>query len=272
MIYPKFLVMRFPFGAAGNFVASCLQCSTGVGHWSPEIEAAKPDVDWLSYFKDVFTPDYDNWITNEPSVRYSLGVNEIYSSFYERGNYLKDIEFTNAELACNQHYFNLKKADKYIPVFWMKAFFPAYYERSVFVDIFLDDASLRWYDRAYYRKHFKVKYADQKYIVLNKHHIPGAAPKSFSGSNQYITHFDTFRAFVNKSIIGNTCKSLFQSADVFDNCSGNRLRHKMFLSDVLNHDNFISQYEKICDLIEVATISRTEISSLHKHWLGCHNF
>ena len=270
--YPKFLVIRFPFGAAGNFVASCLQCSVGVGHWSPDMETAKPDTDWLGYFKSVFTPNYSEWMTNEPSSRYSLGVKEIFSSYYERGNDIEGDRFTAAESACHPHYFDLRSQDKYIPIFWMKPFFPAYFERATFVDIFLDDDSIRWYDKAHYKKHFKIIHEGEKLKVFNMRHLPSLIPSAFKGTNQYITYFDSFREFVKQEIIDNPVKDLFRDADAFDDCSGDRPRHSMFLSDVLDREKFISHYYQICDMLAVSPLSLSIISELHKLWLECHDF
>lgn len=264
--------MRFPVGAAGNFIASCLQCSVGVGHWNPLLEIEKPNVDWLHYFKQVFSADYDSWITNEPYNKYPLGVKEMFSSYYDRGNDLSDVQFSMAESACSQHYFNLKTADKFITIFWMKAFFPAYFENSSFIDVFLDDASLRWYDRSYYKKHYKIMKDSDGITVFNKRHSPELIPVSFKGTNQYITHFDTFNAFARQEIINNPCRQLFRSTDLFDEYSGNRPRHIMFLTDVLDVKRFIPHYIQICHMLDVDPLSHKEINSIHKHWLDCHDF
>lgn len=272
MDYPKFLVIRFPVGGAGNFVASCLQCSMGVGHWNSVLEHEKPNVDWLDYFKKVFQPEYETWFEREPSIKYTLGVKEIYSAYYPRGNDLSDAEFFEAEKKCSEHYHDLRSKDNYIPVFWMKAFFPRYYNNATFIDLMLDEPCLRWYDRSHYRKHYKLEWDKGRLKVYNNRHMPGTTPKSFTGTNQFVTYHDTFFGFARKEIYDNPHRRLFRKKDLFDDCSGKRPRHVMTLSDVLDSERFLNNYKQICDMIEVDPISDKELVSLHKHWIGCHDF
>lgn len=272
MNYPKFLVIRFPVAGAGNFIASCLQCSIGVGHWNQELEYAKPDVNWLAYFEQVFKPFYKDWLVNEPFVKYTLGVKEIYSSYYDRGNNLTAEEFFESEKKCKPYYHRLRGEDKFIPVFWMKPFFPEYYSNATFVDVFLDEESLRWYDRAHYHKHYHLERENEKIKAYNTRHTPSTIPKSFTGENQYITHYDNFVGFARAEIYGNPHRTLFQDTNLFDQHSGNRPRHSMTLSDVLDPTKFLSHYRKICEMIGVQAIPESDLLILHKHWINCHDF
>jgi hypothetical protein len=272
MIYPKFLVIRFPVGAAGNLLSSCLQCSQGVGHWSTKLEYSKPTVNWLDYFKQVFQPNYDDWFKNEPSIQYSLGVKEIYSAYYDRGNNLSREEFLEAEKKCNHHYHSLKEENKYIPVFWHKQFFPLYYTNATFIDIFLDKDSLKWYDKSHYRKHYKVEYKNNQYKVYNKRHLPGTIPTSFTGSNPYITYYDTFHKFAREEIFNNPHRKLFVDKTIFDKYSNDRPRYTLELSDILNQTKFLENYYKMCELLNVTPLPFFEIKNLHQHWLNCHDF
>lgn len=272
MTYPNFLVIRFPVGAAGNFLSSCLQCSQGVGHWNPNLEFSKPNVDWLNYFKQVFQPNYEDWFKNEPSIKYSLGVKEIYSAYYDRGSTLNEEEFLEAEKKCSDHYHSLKKENKYIPVFWHKQFFPLYYSNATFVDVFLDNDSLKWYDKSHYYKHYKIEYENSQYKVYNKRHLPGTTPKSFTGSNQYITYYDSFYRFAKEEIFNNPHRKLFMDKTIFDDYSNDRPRYTLTLSDILDRNKFLENYYKICELINVSPLSTFEITNLHQHWLTCHDF
>lgn len=267
---PKFLVLRFPIGAAGNLLSSILQCSPEVGHWNESLEKSKPNSDWNLYFKQVFTDDLTLWLENEPIGKHQLGTRNVFSAHYPRGNDLTVEEFLQMEETyCTDYYLSLRKEDKFIPIFWHKTFFPSYFQRATIVNILLDKKSIRWYDRAYLNKHFYIKETDNKLLVTNKSHRPQIVPKTFTGVNVYQEEFDSFCAFAKKNIFNNPMRSLYLNHDMFLNF-GNRPQKNIYLSSLISTDDFIEAYPKLCRFLDITPISISTARQLHEHWVSCH--
>jgi hypothetical protein len=266
---PKFLVIRFPIGGAGNFLSSTLQCSNGVGHWLEFLEINKSNNNWVDYFKKVFTSNLERWVENEPISKHQLGTREIFSANYSRGNNLTLDEFFALEKQyCTDYYFSLKRENKFIPIFWHKQFNPVYFNKAMFIDVFLDKDSLSWYDRAYFRKHFSVTKQISNILVTNNAHRPSIIPKTFTGQNLYQEEYNSFYSFAKKNIFNNPMRSLYQDDNIFTN--KNQPNMKIWLSDLIDHDRFISVYPKLCNFLDVKPIDIGIIKQLHLHWISCH--
>ena len=210
-LLPKFLVIRFAPGSGANFLTSVLQCSPEVGHWQEHLEHNKPAIDWLAYFKQCFQPDFDCWLQKEPIANQHLGTREIFSAWYDRGDRLTVNEFLTLEQQhCSEFYFELKRKGVFIPIYWHKDIFPSYFQNASFIDILLDHASLKWFDRSLYRKHYKVVGVDPKgpVVVQNRRHRSKIVPRTFTGSNEFEKTYSSFTRFIKEEIIGNRWRTV----------------------------------------------------------------
>lgn len=272
---PKFLVIRFAPGSAGNFLTSLLQCSPQVGHWFEDIEYQRPNVDWLEYFKKVYVSDLSQWLYNEPVAKQQLGVRDIFSAAYDRGNDLTLKQFKEQEQQyCSKLYWDLRQRQVYIPIFWHKRHFPIFFQNAAFIDIMLDQESVSWFDRSYYKKHFKIDTVndDGSIIVCYQRHRSTIVPKTFAGTNQYKNYHRYFAEFVRKEIFANPWRARYLTDDYLKDSTHNNLHCSLKLSDLLNFDRLKLQYQNLCGVLSIDPMPEAQLLVLFNHWRQCHDY
>jgi len=274
-LYPKFLVFRFPPGAGGNFLSSLLQCNENVGHWNDELEYNKPNSDWVAWFENCFDKNFKKWLDKEPVANHKLGTREIFSAWYDRGNTLNSDEFFTLEKKfCTPYYFYLKNKNLFIPIFWHKNYFPVYFENSVFVDIMLDQLSLKWFDRSWYYKHHDIVFDTDtnSYSVCRQRHRPSIQPSCKKFNNEYQATYSNFRSLVRQEIYNNPWRQNYLDKTFLDLSSGQRPRYILSLSSLLSLNNCYDQYKKICNFLKITAIDYHLFEKLFLIWRNRHDY
>jgi len=272
---PKFLAIRFAPGAGANFLISVLQCSNGVGHWIPELEYNKDQTNWLEYFQEVFSSNLGSWLDREPASRNHLGVKEIFSAKFPRGNNLSVEDFAQQEAkCCSPHYFDLKNKNAYIPVFWNKVYVPDFFASATYINIMLDRSSLKWFDRSVYYKHYNIESinVDGSVTVRCEEHLPKWHPKNFNFGNQHIKTFPSYRKFLQEEIFANHWRQQYLDPSCFDTTPKNQPQFTINLSDILDFKKFQLEYVRLCNFLNIATIDIDMLKSLHSCWMDCHPY
>jgi hypothetical protein len=272
---PKFLVIRFAPGSAGNFLTTLLQCSKGVGHWVEQLEHCKPAVNWLAYFKQVYTPDLSQWLTNEPLSKQDLGTREIFSATYDRGNNYTVEQFAKLEKKhCSDFYFELKRKQHYIPIFWSKNYLPTYFHNSTFINIMLDQSSVYWFDRSFYKKHFTLdRYnPDGSMIMRYERHRNNVIPQTFKGQNQYKNYHPNFTNFARKEIFGNVWRKRYLSPEYLNNSTNGCPEYTISLADLLSIEKLTPQYYTLCNFLTIEPMPEQQLIELFSHWRQCHDY
>lgn len=270
---PRFLIVRFPPGGAGNMLISLLQASPEVAHWDPQQEDQKPNNNWLEYFSRVFQPNMEQWLYREPVGQLSWGTRKIFSAKYPRGNDLSVADFLAQEQQhCNDYYHAQKNAGKYLPIFWHKSIMPEYFRQSLCAIIQLDQASLRWFDRAVYHKHYKIVRKDcDQLLIQNLENRPEIVPKQFGGQVIFEQSWPSLRAFVIDKIYNNPYRALYQQPDQIAQWSIPSI--KINLSQLLSTDLIYSCYLSLCDHFNItAVLSSSLVQQLHQYWRRLHAF
>jgi hypothetical protein len=269
---PKFLIVRFAPGAAGNMISSLLQCSPEVAHWSEEQQNKKPCHDWMEYFTQVFPKDINKWLYHEPIGKLQWGTRNIFSAKYERGNSLTVEKFLELEeKLCTPYYHQQKLEQKYLPIFWHKKFMPAYFANSRSIIIHLDRKSVRWFDHAVYHKHHQIVESTKDYInVRLLENRPEIIVKGFQQQVEYEKRWPNFRQFVKERIIDNPWRLQYQHT--YNIPAWSIPTSKVNLSDLLDNDTISSCYQSICEFLEISAILEQQVKSLHSYWKGLHAF
>lgn len=273
--FPKFLVIRFAPGSGGNFLSSLLQCSNNVGHWNKSLEYDKPNSNWVTWFDLCFSKNLNNWLEHEPIANHDLGIREIFSAWYDRGNNLSPTDFFNLEKKfCTPYYHYLKNKDSFIPIFWHKNYFPSYFKHSVFVDIMLDQLSIKWFDRSWYYKHHDVKVdrLSKKYLVTRRRHRSSIQPVDSNFSNDYQTSYDSFRSLIKQEVYGNIWRSKYLDENFLKSSSENCPRYVLKLSNLLELDQCYQQYVKICSFLKVNILDYSLFNQLFLIWRNRHAY
>lgn len=270
---PKYLIIRFAPGAAGNMLSSLLQCSPEVAHWDESQQKIKPKNQWLNYFQQVFPTDIDKWLYHEPIGRLKWGTRDIFSAKYPRGNELSVTEFLKLEqIHCNKYYHQQKSIGNYLPVFWHKECLPAYFENSFAILIRIDSGSLRWFDHAVYHKHHKIVQANRDGVLVQLlENRPDIVIKQFKYNAEFEKRWPTFRNFVRERISKNPFRSQYQHPESMPRWHIPDLM--VNLSELLCKDKILNVYSKTCDFLKITPVlSESELTLLHGYWIDLHNF
>jgi hypothetical protein len=269
----KFLILRFAPGAAGNLVSSILQCSPEVAHWDPTQELQKSNNNWLDYFKKIFPTDISQWIYHEPIGQLNWGTREIFSAKYERGNNLTQTEFENLEIIhCTKYYHEQKKLDRYLPIFWHKEHMPSYFANSRAITVHLDSKSLRWFDHAVYKKHYRIiKNTSDCITVQRLENRPEIVIKQFQGQVEFESQWPSFRSFVKECILENPFRLQYSQTERMPlwpiPCQ------TISLSNILTTSTFYACYLNLCQFLEITPVlSIQSLSEIHSYWRQIHEF
>jgi hypothetical protein len=271
---PKFLVIRFAPGAAGNMLTSMIQCSPEVAHWDEQQESIKPNNNWLAYFESCFPREINKWLYYEPIGQLNWGTRNIFSAKYPRGNNFTVDEFLEQEkIYCNQYYHQQKNQKKYLPVFWHKEIMPEYFINSKSICIELDQPALRWYNHAVYKKHYRIinLSRDKRCTVEILQNRPQIVLPQYRGQVEYTKTFDSFRQFVNQCIVQNPFQMMFRQANQLPAWPIDNLQ--LTLSTLLDTEKFLKKYFEICEFLEITPVlTKSVFSQMHNYWKNLHEF
>lgn len=265
----NFLLVRYAPGGAGRFLMSTLMASKSIAHFDLKIECNKTDQKCLTYIKNRFTTNLNDWLKKEPNPVDAWNLHFI-SSKYSRGESLSEHEFVENALADGtEHFQNSINQNKLISLSWLKATEPEYFIKAKNIIILIDPGSIKWLHRANWYKHYAaaekgihVKINDPVYY----NNSMGAYAKKFNNP-MYCT--DHPYNFIKNNIIGCEFKKVFSDSDNFKN-----LHNKCFinLSDILVEDSFVDIIGRISNDINIDNIDQDFLKSAHRHWINCHSF
>lgn len=213
-------------------------------------------------------PDLKNWLKYEPKPMESWNT-VFFSSTYKRGENLSDDQFLDL---CNKYctdYFKKSVLDnKFIPIVWHKDFEPGFLKNSKFINVHLDEKSLKWYHRAVWFKMYD--YSDG--IIHRKTHdlnYTGNRHSKFIAqySNEVYVKDHPIN-FIKNNICKSTQKNYF--SNTFKLSKDNQFI--LNLSQILSESEIISEIDKICNFLKIEHLSHKYIKKCHSHWIYCHDF
>lgn len=270
MKLPKFLVFRYPHGAAGKFLASVMMAHPAVAHFDCDIQENKTPESHLDWMRSKFQPDHSSWLKREPKPNDAWNLHFV-SNTYNRGNHLTQEEFLGL---CSKHatdyFWQCVDNDLFIPVVWHKIFMPKFYRKSTIISIILDRRSRKWYHRALWYKHFAYKDG----VLHLKTHDPANNSKALA---QY---YDRYQPNCNHDIAFSRAvrQHVILSAWI-ENFSHESALHDhdlqqsfVQLSDILDINQCCSVIDKICHQLDVPPLHPDHIRAYHNHWKSCHDF
>lgn len=270
---PKFLILRFAPGAAGNMLAGFLQCSPEVAHWDPTQQLQKPNNSWAHYFQQVFTSDLSRWVYNEPSAQLQWGTRKIFSAKYPRGNDISLKTFLELEQSqCTLYYHQQKKSNRYLPIFWHKQIMPEYFQNSRSLIIKIDNSSLRWFDHAVFYKHYNIISTCRNRVRVELlENRPEIVPDQFRTQVDFMKEWPSFREFVREKIYQNPYRAQYRLPESMT--SWNIPTMTVSLSALLDNKQIYQEYCNICHFFQITqSLCEKELTSLHAYWKNLHAF
>lgn len=267
---PKFLVTRYANGSAGKFLLTLLMSSKSVAHFDPDVEKNKTTIKCVNYVQSHFVKEINQWLKYEPKHSDAWNLHQI-SSNYSRGDNLTESEFLKiSKTNATQHFWSSVANKKLIPFIWHKSLVPEFFKHSKFITIIIDPASVKWFHRARWYKHYGMS---EGMIHIKEHDPLYNSPKLKTYydqfGEQYLTHKHPY-TFIKENIINDPKKKIFQHTDLFVDESMNQ--EFVNLSDILHVDKCIAKVTQICNKFDIDPISEELIIDSHAHWLSCHNF
>ena len=139
----KFIITRFPAGAAGRFLSCCLQLSPDISSWN--INSLNYDKssnefrdEMLKYFEETFTNDPKQHLRKEPDVPYNY---DFYSGTYERGENVTLTDYINYQKADDYNiFFSEIEKIKTINLILHKSKIPEFMKGSIIVNVYVDSS------------------------------------------------------------------------------------------------------------------------------------
>lgn len=264
MVDPQFLVIRYPPGAAGRFLAVMLMGNDNVAHYDASVKTIE---DKLAYAKNSFPNELGNWLLSEPNDKIAWNITFV-SNKYPRGDNLTKEEFNKlATEKCTEWYHKNVSLGKKIIIPWHKTNIPIFYKGQS-ITIVIDKKSERWYNRARWYKHFGIK--DGKiYLRENDPAIHRDELKKIVASyNNPILLDESFFSFVKKTMVSKEVAvfknySLLPAID--DDCLVN-------LSNLLSEQSCIDTINQLCDKLNLPMINQDYLKNCFAHWRNLHPF
>jgi hypothetical protein len=270
MKQPKFLVIRYPHGAAGKFLVSCLMAHPSIAHFDHDVQNNKNFANHYTWFTSKFQSKLHKWIEVEPKPNDAWNLHFV-SNTYDRGNDLRHQQFLEL---CRQHatdyFWQCVDQDLYIPVVWHKIFVPEYYRHHAIVSIVLDQESQKWYHRALWYKHFNF---NNNKLEIRSH---CATNNSLSMKQYYEQHqncqFESgaFFHLVKKYVLNSHWISDFSDQSRMQDCDLNQIF--VNLSELLDQDRCYTATIKICQHLQLSALHQVDFLRAHQHWKTCHDF
>ena len=267
----KFLVVRFPPGGGGKFLCTCLQASSDVHAWEPELEQAKVNGTVLEYVKTKFTKNKIDWQKIEPEVPYE--IQKFSSNRYHRGEDVsleQALDYLKDDARFQTHY----KTNGKINLILNKSVVPKWLQNnSHFINIHLDNSkSLRWYRVARITKLF-VKQGNH-YIIKQEHPAWLNAKRSENAKkfNNEKIYKGTWHGFVKKYIINEELGVMFQDINkILHHDTNKNIENYFFnLSNYGNSALFVARLNSICDQIGIARIDNTLLKNMLEYYQSLH--
>ena len=185
---PKFLVVQFAPGSAGQFLISLLMGSNSVAHFDPVVNQHKTINNCVLYIEQHFTKNIGDWLKYEPSNIKAWNLHFI-SNKYSRGHDMSYDQFiVAAQEDATAHFWDQVNNEKIIVTPWHKTYIPAFYKDAKIVTILLDDKAEKWFHRALWLKLYGVK--------NNKIHLKLHDPMFNPPMQNYFKKFNTWYTII----------------------------------------------------------------------------
>jgi hypothetical protein len=262
---PKFLIIRFPPGAAGRFLGTMLMGSKDVAHFN---ENANTTEEKLNYLEQCFKKDLSQWLKHEPSDKMAWGIDFV-SNKYPRGDDLTVEQFTTlTQEKCTEWYHKCVTNNKRITIFWHKNYIPNFYKGEC-ISILIDKKSTRWYHRSRWFKHYGMK--DEKIHLKendpNCHRYP--INQLVAKFNNPIFSNENFRKFVKENVINSQeTKPFYLNNSLFPVDNDIQIN----LSELLEEDQFLSLINMLSEKMHLSKIDTDYLIRGFRYWRSIHAY
>lgn len=196
------LIVRYPNGAGGKFLITCLFLFDHVAHWCDEVQLGRSD--HLSWFYGTWPKKISEWSIVEPNQPWNTNF---YSRRYDRNNDLTELSYNQLCEQESSDYFKFCwNQGLLITDHWHKRIMPKFFQQAQIIEITLNNTSLEWY-KSMCRQKLWFWNADSRTVISALDH-PDYAHNQYSKNmrlfykNDYlITGYNTYDDFFNQYLV-----------------------------------------------------------------------
>jgi hypothetical protein len=250
----KWILINYPPGAGGKFIAACLMLFGTVAHWSKKNMEPAQTVNW---YKQSLPIDNEVWFQKEIDTPWVLpasrlwprGANLSKDEFWEKFNNQVDPWFS-------QCYNN----NKFIVDFWHKQQHPEWWSKPTWINLIIDDVDL--YKDLLFSKVFNYNQSAQTVSWVSQRPELGRSTTLFYKSvyqNQW--HWDNVKS--RDEFYNNVIANIPGFNWDFDNVN---LENHIKISDLFDVDrveNFLLKFETLLG----SKLDQASFRKLHAHWV-----
>lgn len=257
----QFLQVRYPPGAGGKFLISCLFWFDQVAHWDKQVQHNSSLL--LDWHTNSWPQTVGQWPKYEPNDFWNLNF---YSRRFERNNHITADEFNHlVELSASKYFFDCWNKNLIITSHWHKRSIPDFFKKARWMEILISARSIDVYKRTVRKKIFFWDQAtktarsglDDPDLAHSKHNrdviIKFNNPKLISG-------FSSYEDFFNKYLLEQPFIKTFINVESDPHCE-----LSIDFADLIERDSFVNVIEYL-ETIFNQTLDIDKVLQSHAIW------
>lgn len=273
----KFIVTRFPAGAAGRFFSCCLQMSPDISSWNVKsLNLDKNSIEYQSSMIDYFNRSFPSnrllHLKYEPDIPY---ICDFYSGRYPRGENITLDEYVNYQKKNSIDYFSIEtNKNKIINLILHKSRIPDFLKNSLIVNIVVDsDESHETIAKLVWLKHYNVINDSTVDYLIHNPSFGNIKRKSITKKFNNVSKIkvDSIREFYFNEIFNNEHLTKFKNKNfILEDKTNESCVHEFInFSDILDPKKCLLEINRILEKNNLQKISAdSTFNLLHNNWLS----
>lgn len=255
------IIVKYPCGAGGKFLISCLFLFDEVAHWSPTLQ--NHDVDHLQWFQNVWPTDVNQWIKREPQQPWNINF---YSRRFERGNQLGCVEYNQLiKKEANDYFFQCWNKGLKIVDHFHKQTVPEFHSSALSIEILINDNCKEKFLKVVKNKLWlwddlnktaisTLDHPDYAHNEINRMH------RIKFNNNYFITGYDNYNDFFESYVLKQPYIEPFYNVSSNPNCIAS-----LDFLDLIELDRFIASMSVFENYFN-KRLSNDLLKQLHQIW------
>lgn len=233
--------VRYPSGAGGKFLVTCLFLWPEIAHWIPELNTDRSG--HMQWYQNAWSSSVAEWVKYEPNQPWGL---DFYSRRMHRNNHLSQVEFNlQVQQHASEYFHQCWQQRQYIPDHWHKPSIPEFFKSATWIEILVDSNSLAayhffaqhklWqYDHEHGTIHSSLDNPDLAWDHTRKQHM------TQFGQGHIISGYASYQDFFDRHLMQQEYVGGFVNQSPDPNCAVS-----ITLSELLHPDSFIDVIERL---------------------------
>ena len=251
----QWMIVKYPGGAGGKFVTSCLFLFDKVAHW----HGIKDHRVIVDYFKNSMLDTTEDWINREINHRWNLNF---FSRSHDRNNNLTEQEFNNLVDNNGSGYFKeCWNNGLDILDYWSKPTLPKFWKNAKSFSLVIDDNEI--YKNLVMTKLYKIDYERNVIISLLDDHRNIKRDKHKQHAELFNNQFEFPLTDINEFFEDVVKKKSW--AVGWDNFTPINDEFTIKISELVNHNAFVQKFQWFEDYYK-QKIPVKYLTELHNAW------